>query len=122
MQPNTEPVAQLALRLWTAARKGDWGLVRTLMHADADLQTGIASDQLLDRELAVTATEVGVAADAYEPKLNSFEALDGSTALVSGETRHRHANGWIEERHTIWLFTFEGDLLTRSRVFHSLTE
>ena len=92
------------------------------MHPDADLQTGVAGDQHLDRELAVTAIEVAIAAEAYEPRFNSFETLDGHTALVSGETRHRQPGGRIDERHTVWLFTFEGDLLTRSRVFHSLSE
>ena len=107
MQPNTEPVDQLALRLWTAARKRNWELVRTLMHPNAELQTGVASDQLLNRELAVTATEVAVAADMYDPKLNSFETLDQHTALVAGKALYRHSSDLVEERRTVWLFTFE---------------
>ena len=122
MQPNTEPVDQLALRLWTAARKRNWELVRTLMHPNAELQTGVASDQLLNRELAVTATEVAVAADMYDPKLNSFETLDQHTALVAGKALYRHSSDLVEERRTVWLFTFEDDLLVRSHVFHSIPE
>ena len=122
MQPNIEPPDQLALRLWTTVRKRDWDLVRTLIHRDAELQTGVAGNELLNAELAVTATEIAVAADAYDPKLRSFEALDEHTALVAGQTHHRHPDERIEERQMVWLFTFESSLLIRSRLFDSIQE
>lgn len=122
MHPNTEPPDQLALRLWTAVRKRDWDLVRALTHPDAELQAGVSGNQLLNAELAITATEIAVSADAYDPKLRSFEALDENTALVAGETHHRHPNDRIEERQTVWLFTFEDGLLIRSLLFDSISE
>ena len=122
MHPNTEPPDQLALRLWTAVRQRDWDRIRSLVHPDAELQAASAGAQMLDRELALTATEVAVTADSYDPKLRTFEALDDHTALVGGETHHRHRKDWLEERHTVWLFTFEDDLLVRSRFFSSITD
>ena len=122
MQPNTEPVQQLALRIWSALRKRDWERVRALLHPDAELQAGVASDQLLSREFAVTATEVGVASETYEPKMNSFEALDAHNVLIAGDTFHRRPGGDVAKRHTIWLFTFENNLLIRSRLFVSIPE
>jgi hypothetical protein len=119
---NTEPVAQLALKLWKALHTRDWELVRALMHPDADLQAGVAADQLLSRDFAVAATEVAVAAEVYEPKMTSFDALDAHTALVGGKTIHRRPSGRVEERQTVWLFTFENDLLLRSRLYVSIEE
>jgi hypothetical protein len=120
MQAQPDPPDQLALRLWGAIRRREWETVRSLVHPDADIQAGVSPGEPLDRELAVSAREIAVDAEAYDPKLRSFEALDDSTALVSGETYHRHPGDEIEERRTVWLYTFRDGLLIRSRVFGSI--
>lgn len=109
--------SELARNLISAFERREWGLLRSLYHADARLPTEIGRrEPLTPAELIAVLREASDDA-VYDFDIASLIDLDEQTALGSGRLRMRRPTGGFADGPKHWVHVFRDDLLWRSGVY-----
>lgn len=112
--------ARLILQLFLDQRID---LLRSLLHPDAQLETGFATPGArFDQHGVLDAAWVAINSGAYRPEYELVESLDDSTALVGVSIRYEIGEDLFSERDAAILMSFRDGLLWRSRFFDTIDD